>query len=168
VVQALNVERGLTFPLSEVASLCGLGEQQLRNWVVQGFVVPVRSGGKGKGRTHRFDLRQLLGLSIAGAFVADGVKMPGELVQVNVETYQRVRWSVIEELLRLRHDEWTDEAIHKHVHDTTPPHGVLTPEEERECLRPYMNLIAIRRRIREAVHARLDMQANRNRAVTPR
>src|SRR4051812_38111868 len=57
----------MLFETEEVCDLCELPVTTLNEWVSKGVVMPTRKGGKGRGNSHRFAGKQVLGLAVAAA-----------------------------------------------------------------------------------------------------
>lgn len=140
----------ITFTLQETARICGFDPQRLRQWISEGLLNPAVRGGRGPGNGHRFTPQQMIGLAMAWSFAPK--RCPTEVAIGKVNGCAKWKWSVVEHMLALNQDEFTEEAW---AQVRGPRSGVELDDEDRDrCRRLKEHLCeisdAVRARLRQA------------------
>jgi hypothetical protein len=111
-----GVEAEPLLTAKEVADICSVPEQALRQWAGKGYVNPTIRGRQGRAAgnspsCHRYSIQRTLGITTA-IWAYETPK--GGLIPLFSEVVeQHARWPLIavEQLLGLRDDEWSEDTL---------------------------------------------------------
>jgi hypothetical protein len=133
---------------AELAAVCGVSVQRIRDWVTRGHISPVVWGSAGPGNGHLWTVRQALGLTLACHFYWEtrGRSVPWDLL---IEQYREVQswsWSAVAQELQIRSDDWAREELAKYVPGSDATDDALDdvlrhPEEHADLARLLRRLV---------------------------
>ncbi|MBI1915632.1 MAG: MerR family transcriptional regulator [Planctomycetes bacterium] len=149
----------MLFTTKEVAEICEVSAQTLRDWIAEGMIVPAVAGGKGRGCSHRFTAQQVLGIAVAVALWDSPRGCRRGYFAATAAHYNDWQWTALEHVLGLRKDEWSAEEFAKAV---GPRSESLTADrllpEDVEMVR---RMVRMMERARDAIRERLLEQEER-------
>jgi hypothetical protein len=155
----------LRFTLADVVRFSNVGAEtvstkRLRDLIEAGLITPAVLGGKGKGNGHRLDLGQLIGVSAAIHLWLSPRGCRWEYLAETVREFESWTWQAVRQLLRLRHDCYTEEAVAQQIHDCMEPAEFDAFEYYRHPEDKERGPLLVKRllRIRAAVVARLQLE----------
>ncbi len=138
----------LLFTTKEVAYLCEVPEQYVRNWASKGYIVPAVRGQKVKGHPNQFRVQQVLALVLACHYYRSARGCSNAFFREQIQRVCDWPWSAVEGLLGLRKDEWVDEVVAQTLRPSEDDPKLdpewLTEEDKKEADKLGRRLLKLR------------------------
>jgi hypothetical protein len=170
----------MRFSSAELCEAVSVGQERLTTkaltkFICEGIVIPAEPGGRGQGKGHKWNVKQVVGLACACHLWQSPRGAFWEFFSTTVAEFEVWPWAAIRALLALPEDDFDrsrcEEAFAQQIKDKLPPEdfdaveAFLHPEDRDRALLLFERLLKIRR----AVLARLALMEGRQvGAVHPR
>jgi hypothetical protein len=125
----------------ELAAVCRVDVQRIRDWVTHRYITPAVWGSVGPGNGHLWTVRQALGLTLACCswWEERGHNVLWDLLIADYREVQSWSWSAVAQVLQVRADDWGREELAKYLpgrrDDGAIDEVLRNPEEHADILR---------------------------------
>jgi hypothetical protein len=145
---------------AELAAVCRVSVQRIRDWVTRGHIRPAVWGTVGPGNGHLWTVRQALGLTLACYYYWEtrGRSVPWDLLIDQYREVQSWSWSAVAQQLQIRSDDWGREELAKYlpgrIEDGAVGEVLRNPDEHADVARLLRRLVHLADVVREKLNRR--------------